>query len=90
MPNSILDLLVTDGLWVIVVAGWIFLLFLGLEADRPMSGGLPGHVVEAPGHKEHGEGTMGKFGEIGAWVVFAITSMSLPLILWWIFFAHGK
>ncbi|MFN8442156.1 MAG: hypothetical protein U0175_15345 [Caldilineaceae bacterium] len=90
MLNSILDLFVTDGLWVVVVAGWIFLLFLGLEADRPMSGGLPGHTVEHHGHKEHVEGTMGKLGEKGAWVVFGLTSLSLPLLLWWIFFVADK
>ena len=45
MSDISLDLLITDGLWVLVVAGWIMLLLIGLEADRPMSGGLPGHHV---------------------------------------------
>lgn len=86
MVGSVLDLIITDGLWLLVVGGWIFLLFLGLEADRPMSGGLPGHTADHDSHHKHVEGTMGKFGELGAWIVFGGASLSLPILLWWIFF----
>lgn len=89
MNNPLVNLLVTDGLWVVVVAGWIVLLIIGLEADRPMSGGLPGHVVVHDEHSEQGESAFGKIGEYGAWFVFGLASLSLPIILWWIFTSHG-
>ena len=89
MANTFLNLLVTDGLWVLVVAGWIMLLFIGLEADRPMSGGLPGHQVTHDNHSGHGEGMTAKLGEYGAWLVFGLTSLALPIILWWVFAVHG-
>lgn len=88
MIQEFLNLVVRDGLWLLVVAGWIFLLMLGLEADRPMSGGLPGHTIAPDSHEKHAEGTMGKFGEVGAWLVFGAASLSLPFLLWWIFFIH--
>ncbi len=54
--------------------------------DRPMTrGGLPGHTVAHEDHTANGEGIMGKLGEYGAWAVFALTILSLPVILWWIF-----
>lgn len=89
MANTFLNLLVTDGLWVLVVAGWIMLLFIGLEADRPMSGGLPGHQVAHDDHGSHREGALAKMGEYGAWLVFGLTTLSLPIILWWVFAVHG-
>ena len=89
MSDISLDLLITDGLWVLVVAGWIMLLLIGLEADRPMSGGLPGHHVLHDDHGSHGEGVTAKLGEYGAWLVFGLTSLALPIILWWVFAVHG-
>lgn len=85
MINSLLTLLVTDGLWLMVAAGWVLLLMIGLEADRPMSGGLPGHTVAHDDHNVHQEGTLGKLGEYGAWALFGLATLSLPFILWWIF-----
>lgn len=85
MFNSLIDLLITDGLWLAVVTGWLLLLMIGLEADRPMSGGLPGHTVSQEHHASHQEGALDKVGEYGAWAVFGLTILSLPVILLWIF-----
>lgn len=85
MGRGFIDLLITDGLWFVVVAGWVILLIIGLEADRPMSGGLPGHAVAHEDHAAHREGMVGKIGEYGAWLVFTLITLSLPIVLWWIF-----
>jgi hypothetical protein len=33
-----------DALWLLIAAGWVLLLLTGLEADKPLSGGLPGYA----------------------------------------------
>ncbi len=81
--------LVADMLWFLVFVGWVILLVVGLEADKPLSGGIPGHVdlheLRASHHWSLGD----KIGEIGGWALFAAVCALLPVILWWIFTVHG-
>lgn len=82
--------LVADLLWFLVFAGWVILLVVGLEADKPLSGGIPGHVDLHETRMKHHWSSRDKLGEIGGWVVFAAVSALLPVILWWVFAVHGK
>jgi len=75
-------------IWVIVIAGWIFLIATGLEADKPLSGGIPGHVDPHEDRNAQPEGIMGRLGVTGSWLVLGLTSAALPVILWWIFSVH--
>ena len=74
----------------LIVAGWLVLVAVGLEPDKPLSGGIPGHIepkqeqASAPR-----EGLLGRLGEVAGWVVFGIVSLTLPVILIWIAGAHG-
>ncbi len=86
---NLLTTAITDLLWLSVIGGWILLLVIGLEADRPMSGGLPGHSVQDDSHAVHNEGALGKLGEYAAWVVFGLVILTLPVVLWWIFTVHA-
>ncbi|MCX6049104.1 MAG: hypothetical protein NT075_28725 [Chloroflexi bacterium] len=88
MVNSVLETFIRDALWLIVIAGWIFLIANGLEADKPLSGGIPGHANPNEDHHAEPEGTMGRLGVYGSWVIFGIASLALPIILWWIFLVH--
>lgn len=87
--SAILDTIIRDAFWVLIIGGWLFLIVTGLEADKPLSGGLPGHAVpdERPPTEE---GFMGRLGEVGAWLVFGLATASLPLVLWWIFAVHPR
>jgi hypothetical protein len=49
MNSEILSVIITDALWVVVIGGWILLIVTGLERDKPLSGGIPGHL---DGHGE--------------------------------------
>ena len=84
MSSPILLTVINDGLWLLVLVGWVFLIGIGLEADKPLSGGLPGHA-----HAEETSSTTeslgDRVGEIGAWVTFGLVVATLPLVLWWIF-----
>ena len=82
-------LVITDVLWVLVFAGWVLLIVTGLEADKPLSGGIPGHVDLHEMHMKHHWSAGDKLGEIGGWVVFAAVCALLPVILWWVFAVHG-
>jgi hypothetical protein len=74
----------------LIVAGWIVLIAVGLEPDKPLSGGIPGHVDPAQDQMEPPkEGLLGRIGEVAGWVVFGAISLTLPLILVWIFSVHG-
>jgi len=89
MVNTILADVLYDGLWLLIVFGWVFLIALGLEVDKPLSGGIPGHISP---EEERGDTTKealwGRIGEVGAWVTFCAVSLSLPLILYWILTTH--
>jgi len=80
----------SDGLWFLVFVGWIVLIVVGLEADKPLSGGIPGHVDLS--HLEHNapEGPLGQLGARLGWALFGAVSLSLPVILVWIFRVHGS
>jgi hypothetical protein len=80
----------SDGLWFLVFVGWIVLIVVGLEADKPLSGGIPGHIDMHEQRQVHTWNLRDKVGEIGGWVVFAGVSALLPVILYWIFAVHGR
>lgn len=85
-----MTVVITDLLWLLVIAGWIVLILTGLEADKPLSGGLPGHGGL---HDEVGESRwskMDRLGEKAAWALFVAAGLLLPVILWWIFAVHDK
>ena len=84
------DIILTDLLWVLVIVGWVLLVITGLEADKPLSGGLPGHAALQDHHEPSHWGVRDRVGEIGGWLVFAAATASLPLVLWWIFAVHGR
>ena len=81
------DVMLTDGLWFLVIVGWILLIVTGLEADKPLSGGIPGHVDLHESHAEHWN-SRDRFGAIAALAVFGVAAASLPVLLWWIFAVH--
>jgi hypothetical protein len=83
-------LLITDGLWVLVIAGWALLIVIGLEADKPLSGGIPGHADPHDSQVEHKWAGWDRIGEVAGWVCFAAISAALPLILYWVFTTHGR
>ena len=83
--NPLLSVIITDVLWVIVFAGWILLIVTGLEADKPLSGGIPGHVDAHELHSTSRWSARDRLGEIGGWAVFGLVAALLPVILYWIF-----
>ncbi len=88
--NVLVHMLMSDGLWFLVFVGWIVLIVVGLEADKPLSGGIPGHIDMHEQRQAHAWSLRDKIGEIGGWAVFAGVSALLPVILYWIFAAHGR
>ena len=81
------DIIATDALWFLVIVGWILLIVTGLEADKPLSGGIPGHVDL---HDSHTQGwtARDRLGAVAAWTLFGCAAASLPVLLWWIFVFH--
>lgn len=90
VDRSIIHNFINDGLWLLIIVGWIFLIAAGLEADKPMSGGIPGHAIAGEEHMDGPETWRGRLGRIGSWVVFGLASLALPIVLWWIFAVHGS
>ena len=88
MSNATLQVILSDGLSVLIVIGWIFLIMTGLEADKPLSGGIPGHVSPGEENEEFQEGVWGRLGEASAWMTFTLVALALPVVLWWIFHVH--
>jgi hypothetical protein len=85
------EVLVSDFLWLLVILGWVVLILIGLEADKPLSGGLPSHSESvADGHMEEQLTALDRLGIGAAWLLFGGMSLSLPAILWWIFAVHGR
>ena len=82
--------IVADFLWFLVFIGWVLLLVVGLEADKPLSGGIPGHVDLHELRAQHHWSLRDKVGELGGWAVFAAVCALLPVILYWIFTVHGR
>ena len=89
MSEALLQLLLGDVLFILIAVGWVILIVAGIEPDKPLSGGIPGHVDLS--HLEHNapEGPVGQLGGRLGWVLFGAVSLSLPLILVWIFRVHG-
>lgn len=85
-----LRVVITDLLWLLVIGGWILLILGGLEADKPLSGGLPGHVNHHEAHDESHWNAMDYLGARVGWIVFGLAAASLPIILWWIFAVHPR
>ena len=79
------ETIIRDALWVLIIGGWAFLILTGLEADKPLSGGLPGHLTAGEDQAPQGKNRLDRFGEVGAWVLFGLMTASLPVLLWWIF-----
>ena len=90
MENSVVETIVRDGFWLIIIAGWIFLILTGLEADKPLSGGIPGHVSAADEHHDRSAGMFDRIGEMSAWIIFGLVCAALPVVLWWIFAVHPR
>ncbi len=72
---------VTDLLWLLVIAGWLLLILGGLEADKPLSGGLPGHVSQGKAQDERQWTTLDRWGARLGWIVFGLAAASLPVVL---------
>jgi hypothetical protein len=88
VDNDVISILIRDALWLLIVAGWMFLILTGLEADKPLSGGIPGHLEGPKDHEIPAPNLWEQLGEYGAWIVFGLTSAALPIVLWWIFTTH--
>jgi hypothetical protein len=88
--SPILPTIVADFLWFLVFAGWVILIVVGLEADKPLSGGIPGHIDMHEQRQPHAWNLRDRIGEIGGWAVFAAVSALLPVILYWIFAVHNR
>ena len=88
--NLPMDVIATDLLWFLVFVGWVLLIVVGLEADKPLSGGIPGHVDLGEMHTKHPWSVRDKLGESGGWAVFAAVCALLPVILYWIFAVHSR
>lgn len=82
--------LIADILWVLVIAGWILLIVTGLEADKPLSGGLPGHVDAHEAHALTHWNAIDRIGALGGWIVFGAAAALLPVVLYWIFAVHAR
>jgi hypothetical protein len=90
MNNSVVDLIIRDALWLLIIAGWIFLILTGLEADKPLSGGIPGRADTARDRQTTTRDLLDRLGEQGAWVAFGLVAAGLPVVLWWIFAIHPR
>ena len=88
--SPLIETAIRDALWVLVIGGWGFLILTGLEADKPLSGGLPGHLPTADDQASQTKNSLDRLGEVGAWVLFGLMAASLPVILWWIFAVHPR
>ncbi len=90
MDTVILNTVIRDVLWLLIAAGWVMLVITGLETDKPLSGGIPGHVDPQDMDEAVSEGALGRLGILGGWLVFGLISATLPVVLWWIFVAHVR
>jgi hypothetical protein len=88
--SPFVSIVITDVLWFLVFVGWVILIVVGLEADKPLSGGIPGHVDLNERHLPQHWTMSDRIGEIGGWVVFAAVCALLPIVLYWIFAVHAR
>ena len=73
----------------LVAIGWAVLILAGIEPDKPLSGGIPGHIEPADMACPSRAGLRDRIGEIGGWVLFGVAALSLPVILVWVIASHG-
>ena len=91
MLDEMLPVILTDGLWLLIAAGWILLITVGLEVDKPLSGGIRGHIgADDELEEEFREGIWGRIGVTAGWIVFGLVSLTLPLVLYWIILVHPR
>ncbi len=81
-------------LWLAIGGAWIYVLALGLEADKPLSGDLPGqaapHAKQQLDYWEDDDWNVGdRLGETSALALFGAMGMLLFFLLYWIITAHG-
>jgi hypothetical protein len=76
-------------LTIVIAIGWALLIGIGLEPDKPLSGGIPGHL-DPNAHPPHErENWAGRLGEIAGWVLFAAFPLILVAVLVWILAVHA-
>jgi hypothetical protein len=91
MFDEVLPIILTDGLWLLIAAGWILLITIGLEVDKPLSGGIPGHIsADDEQNEDVREGIWGRVGVISSWITFGLVTLSLPFILYWSIAVHAR
>jgi hypothetical protein len=78
----------SQALTVIIAIGWLVLVGIGLEPDKPLSGGIPGHLDAHQGPPVDRENLLGRLGEIFGWIAFAAFPVILVIVLVWILHAH--
>lgn len=83
--NELAGVIFTNLLWLLVFVGWVLLIVAGLEADKPLSGGVPGHLDIHESRNVHPWRPGDKLGEIGGWVVFGAVCALLPVVSYWDF-----
>lgn len=81
---------ISEAMWLFVIAGWLVLLGIGLEADKPLSGGIPGHRHDEDDHPVHKAHIGDWLGEQGSWALFISVALLLPVLLGWIFAFHPR
>lgn len=81
--------LFANALWILVALGWIALLVLGVEADKPLSGTLPGHGEQRTLHGDDEWDAIDELGETVGWALFGAGAVTLFFVLYWVLSAHG-
>lgn len=81
--------LMNEVLIVLIATGWIILIGIGLEPDKPLSGGLPGHVDLSHHEDRAKESTLGVLGEYVGWIAFGLVCVLLVVAVIWIIRVHG-
>jgi hypothetical protein len=82
-------------LWSVIGGAWLYVLVLGLEADKPLSGDLPGtppHPIETQQYNAWNDDDWdaGDYtGETAAWTLFGAMGMLLFFLLYWMVSMHG-
>ena len=78
-----------NALWILVALGWIALLLLGLETDKPLSGNLPGHGEPRAMRWDNDWDAIDELGETLGWALFGAVAVVLFFVLYWVLSAHG-
>ncbi len=81
--------LVNEILTLAVAAGWLVLLVTGLEPDKPLSGGIPGHVEPDSDGEDAPESVLHRVGETVAWAALVAMALGAACVLAWILNIRG-